>query len=140
MEKQPQVEAPRIAQRLFVEEPEVRLIGGRHRVTGRIVFPCPAQDAFDPTPLSPRGALWSYTVQRFRPKSPPYAGPEVFEPFAVGYVELPGEVIVETRIVGVPFEDLRIGLPMIATTETFIDASGVARVSYAFTAAREPTV
>ena len=49
--------------------------------------------------LARRGTLWTWTVQRFRPKSPPYAGrPEEFEPYGVGYVELPGEVRVEARL------------------------------------------
>jgi uncharacterized protein len=35
------------------------------------------------------GTVWTWTVQRFPPKSPPYVPPESgFEPFAVGYVEL----------------------------------------------------
>jgi hypothetical protein len=33
-------------------------------------------------------------------------------PFALGYVELPGAVIVETRFHGIPFDELRTGLPV----------------------------
>ena len=124
-----------IAETLFLAEPIVRLIGGRHRESGRIVFPCPSDEAFEPIPLSPRGTLWSYTVQRFRPKTPPYRGPEAFEPFALGYVELAGEVIVETRIVDVPFEALEIGMPMVATAVPLgADDGGEPRLIYAFTA------
>lgn len=37
------------------------------------------------------GTLWTWTVQRFAPKSPPYVPPpEGFRPFAVGYVEVAG--------------------------------------------------
>jgi len=37
------------------------------------------------------GTVWTWTVQRFPPKSPPYEPPaEGFQPFAVGYVELAG--------------------------------------------------
>jgi uncharacterized OB-fold protein len=40
--------------------------------------------------LARRGTLWTWTIQCFRPKSPPYAGDaESFEPYGVGYVELP---------------------------------------------------
>ncbi|HTJ70421.1 MAG TPA: OB-fold domain-containing protein [Actinospica sp.] len=40
--------------------------------------------------LTGEGTLWSWTVQRFAPKSPPYvAPPGGFVPFALGYVELP---------------------------------------------------
>ena len=49
--------------------------------------------------LSTSGTLWTWTVQRYAPKSPPYVPPpEGFRPFAVGYVELPGEVKVESRL------------------------------------------
>ena len=94
-----------IAPDLIVETPEgPRLLGGRRHENGEIVFPLPqgGERAFyAPVELSPRGRLWSWTVQRFRPKSPPYAGDEDergFKPYAVGYVELPGEVIVEARL------------------------------------------
>ncbi len=60
--------------------------------------------------LPRRGKIWSWTVQRFRPKSPPYIGPEDFEPFAVGYVELAGAVIVEARLTNVAFDALKIGM------------------------------
>jgi uncharacterized OB-fold protein len=103
---------PAIAPDLFTDDTPPRLVGGRHRESGRIVFPCPAGDAWARYPLQPRGHLWSYTVQRFRPKSPPYAGPEAFVPWIVGYVELPEETIVETRIVDVPFEHIAIGMPL----------------------------
>lgn len=35
------------------------------------------------------GTLWTWTVQRFAPKSPPYQPPpDGFRPFAVGYVAI----------------------------------------------------
>ncbi|WP_066553347.1 Zn-ribbon domain-containing OB-fold protein [Croceicoccus bisphenolivorans] len=101
-----------IAQGLFTDEASPRLVGGRDRDSGRIVFPCPANDRFEPVPLSRSGTLWSYTIQRFRPKSPPYAGPEAFSPFPVAYVELPGETIVEARLVDVDFADIAIGMAL----------------------------
>lgn len=101
-----------IAEGLFTQESQPRLIGGRSRATGRIVFPCPPGDDFDPHPLGRAGTLWSYTIQRYRPKSPPYAGPDAFAPWALGYVELPGETIVEGRLANVAFEDIRIGMAL----------------------------
>lgn len=101
-----------IAPGLFTDESQPRLVGGRHRVTGRIVFPCPPGQDYAPYPLGREGTLWSYTIQRYRPKSPPYAGPDAFEPWAVGYVELPGEVIVETRLVNVAFDAIHIGMAL----------------------------
>ncbi|PXW77948.1 hypothetical protein C7451_10353 [Blastomonas natatoria] len=104
-----------VAEGLWTDEAEPRLIGGRHMQTGEIVFPMPEGDAaqhYAPLPLSPTGTLWSWTSQDFRPKSPPYTGPEEFVPFLLGYVELPGEVIVETHIEGAVLSDLKLGMAM----------------------------
>jgi uncharacterized OB-fold protein len=118
-----------IAADLWTDEPQPRLIGGRHRTTGRIVFPLPPGDAaadYDALALSRHGSLWSWTVQSFRPKSPPYDGPEAFEPFALGYVELPGEVIVEARLTVA--KDLIIGMPV----ELVIIPFDATRATFAF--------
>lgn len=101
-----------IAENLFTDETPSRLIGGCDRETGRIVFPCPEGNQYEAVPLASEGTLWSYTVQRFRPKSPPYAGPEAFAPWIVAYVELPGQVIVEARLVDVDFDAVTIGMPV----------------------------
>jgi uncharacterized OB-fold protein len=82
---------------------DARLIGGRG-ADGRLRFPIPEGDAaagYEPVPLARDGTLWSWTVQRFEPKRPPYRGPAPFEPYMLGYVELPGELIVETRLVDI---------------------------------------
>jgi uncharacterized OB-fold protein len=106
-----------IAEGLFHTDPP-RLIGGRSKSDGRIVFPMPsgAEAArYEPLALATEGKLWSFTVQRFRPKSPPYAGHDderSFKPFALGYVELDGQVIVESRLEVDSFDQLKIGLPM----------------------------
>lgn len=95
---------------LWTEGASPALIGGRDPHDGRIVFPC--ADGFDPIPLKRDGTIWSWTVQRFPPKSPPYAGPSPFEPFALGYVELADQVIVEARFDGIAFDELKVGLPV----------------------------
>lgn len=119
---------PDIAENLITGGEAPALVGGRDRKTGRIVFPCPPDaDRYEAVALPREGRIWSWTVQRFRPKSPPYAGPEAFEPFAIAYVELPGATIVEARLTGFRFEDLRVGLPCRLVTETFDG-----RRSYAF--------
>lgn len=100
-----------IAEGLFTKEAAPRLVGGRDPTTGRIVFPCPAK-GYEPWPLRRDGQLWSFTIQRYRPKSPPYAGPEDFRPWAVAYVELPGETIIEARLANVAFENIRIGMEL----------------------------
>jgi uncharacterized protein len=99
-----------IAEDLFTNETPPRLIGGRDVVSGRIVFPCPPGDRFEAYPLKRQGTVWSFTIQRFRPKSPPYVGPEAFQPYPVAYVELPGEVIVESRLTNIALDGVTIGM------------------------------
>jgi uncharacterized protein len=101
-----------IAEGLFTDETPPRLIGGRNRVTGRIVFPCPPSAEFEPCPLQREGTLWSYTIQRYRPKSPPYAGPEAFRPWPVAYVALADETMVEARLANVEFDAIDIGMKL----------------------------
>ena len=114
------------------------LLGGRSRVTGEIKFPCPrgsSAQEFEPIALKKEGTLWSFTVQRF-PPGKPYVGVTdrtIFEPFGVGYVELAGQVIVETRIVTDDLTSLKIGLPMSLVLESFTRGDGESAVtSYAF--------
>jgi hypothetical protein len=123
-----------VASGVFTEGSDPRLIGGRDRRTGRILFPKPPEDErFEELLLPHRGTLWSYTVQRFRPKSPPYAGPIPFEPFAVGYVALAEAVIAESRLTDVVFEQLRIGMPMELTIIPLrTDSDGTVVTTFAF--------
>ena len=56
------------------------------------------------------------------PKTP-YIGtenPEDFKPYAVGYIELPGEIMVESRLEGVNPEDLEIGMEMELSIDPFV--------------------
>jgi uncharacterized OB-fold protein len=96
------------------------LVGSECRRCGVIAFPrqssCAACTSSDVTErrLGRRGTLWTWTVQCFPPKSPPYAGDsDDFEPYGVGYVELPGEVRVEARltVAGMPMELVLIPAP-----------------------------
>jgi uncharacterized OB-fold protein len=130
-----------IAENLFEERPVPRLIGARHKETGAYAFPFPAGQEgadFDPVALSPTGRLWSHTVQRFRPKSPPYAGPEAFEPYAVGYVELPDQIIVESRLTGLPIDGWRTGMAVKTVIVPFERADGTEVSLYAFEPSGEP--
>ena len=126
-----------IAEGLFTEEDQPRLVGGRNRLTGRVVFPCPEGSDYDPWPLRRDGTLWSYPLPRYRPKSPPYAGPEDFTPWAVAYVELAGETIVEARLVNVAFEDIRIGMPLELTFVPLDPAARAPVLIHAFQPAGE---
>ncbi len=99
---------------------EPHLIGSRCVNCGNHMFPvqsgCPrcTGNETEPVELARRGTLWTWTVQGFPPKAPPYAGrtDDGFEPFGVGYVELPGEVKVEARLTEADPTKLRIGMEM----------------------------
>jgi uncharacterized OB-fold protein len=86
--------------------------------------------------LSRRGKLWTWTIQRFPPTVPPYAGPadrESFVPFGVGYVELPEGIRVEARLTEHDPEKLAIGMDMELVLERFgSDAQGNDVVTFAF--------
>ena len=61
-----------------------------------------------------------------------------FVPYAVGYVELPGEIIVESRIEVSDPAHLRIGMPMRLVLEAYRhDSDGTAVMTYAFRPANE---
>src|SRR3954452_1151817 len=117
------------------EEP--RLIGSACARCGTVTFPrqgscprCTSQDVAE-RPLSRTGTLWTWPFQCFPPKSPPYAGnPDGFEPYGVGYVELPGEVRVEALLTERDPERLRIGMPMELTLVPVPGASDA--MTYAF--------
>lgn len=122
-----------IAPGLWTQEQQPRLLGGK-LASGEIVFPMPegeAAEGVEPYPLARRGTLWSWTSQDFRPKSPyegPSEGPHDFKPFLLGYIELPGEVIVESYIVDATLADLQLGMAMEFTLTPF-DAT---RATFAF--------
>lgn len=120
-------------------ERRITLIGGRCAACGEMEFPrkrscrdCGSEDIGGVT-LAEEGVLWSWTVQRFPPPSPPYHGhADDFVPFGVGYVELPGEVIVETRLTESDPARLRIGMPMRLTSIEVTTAAGEQALAFAF--------
>jgi len=128
-----------VAEGVFVERADgVHLVAGRRKADGEMKFPMPSgpeADHFEALEMPATGVLWSYTVQRFRPKTPPYIGADdeaSFRPFAVGYVEFPGQVIVEGRIVTDDPKLLKIGQPMRVVTETFATSTRGEVATYAF--------
>ena len=134
-----------IAEGLFTWPEDPQLIGSRCQRCGAVTFPqqdsCPRCTATDVERhlLSRTGTLWTWTVQGFRPKSPPYEGPAEFEPYPVGYIELPGECKVESILVDVAPDELEIGMAMELTVVPFSSSvSGEPVVTFAFRPRREP--
>ncbi len=128
-----------VADGVFVNRPDgARLIAGRRKADGEMRFPMPrGADAalYDAVELAPEGKLWSYTVQRFRPKTPPYIGADdekTFKPYAVGYVEFAGQVIAEGRILVDDPATLKIGQTMKVDLEAFPTSTRGEVLTYAF--------
>jgi uncharacterized OB-fold protein len=92
--------------------------------------------------LATRGRLWTWTIQGLPPKSPPFAGdadPSTFRPFGVGYVELPGQLKVETRLTTADPDELRIGMEMELVFDVLgVDDDGNEVVTFAFRPADDP--
>lgn len=118
-----------------------QLIGSRCRLCAIVTFPaqdsCPRCAATEMVEqlLARRGRLWAWTIQDFPPPSPPYAGPsgKAFVPFGVGYVELPGEVKVETRLTESDPDVLVFGMEMELVLVPFrTDDDGNDVVTFAF--------
>jgi uncharacterized OB-fold protein len=90
----------------------------------------------EPVELSTKGTLWTWTIQGYPPKSPPYAGnadPKTFEPFGVGYVELPGELKVESRLTLNDPEQLEIGMELeLVMIPLYTNDDGDEVVTFAF--------
>lgn len=131
--------AAAVAEGIFVERGDgVCLIAGRRKADRAMRFPMPTgPDAalYDPVELTGPCRLWSYTMQRFRPKTPPYIGADddkSFRPFAVGYVEFPDQVIVEGRILVDDISALKIGQAMRVVVEPFATSSRGDLTTYAF--------
>lgn len=122
---------------------EPRLLGSRCRACGEVTFParraCPRCVATDVEShqLGTRGTLWTWTVQMFPPK-PPYAVPaDEFEPFGVGYIELPGELRVEARLTTADPDRLEIGMAMELTTIPVYRDGDTEVITYAFAPTEE---
>jgi uncharacterized OB-fold protein len=84
------------------QDGEPHLLGDRCTACGTYVFPptapfCPNPECdgteFDRVPLSRRGRVWSYTVNRYQPP-PPYVAADPFLPYGLAAVELDDEKLV----------------------------------------------
>jgi uncharacterized OB-fold protein len=120
---------------------EPQLIGAKCSECGIVTFPsqgsCPrcASTAMLEELLPRRGRLWAWTTQDFPPPAPPYAGATGadFEPFGIGYVELPDSVRVESRLTEADSARLHIGMEMELVVVPFrTDDDGTEIVTFAF--------
>ena len=119
-----------------------RLKGMRCKQCNNHVFPfqkgCPkcTSDDVEEVQLGTKGTLWAWTIQGFPPKAPPYLGetdPDKFKPYGVGYVELPGELKLETRLTVADPTQLKSGMEMELVGETIgQDEDGNDLVTFAF--------
>lgn len=121
---------------LFADGSLDALAGSRCRKCATVAFPrqnsCPRCTSVevDAHTLPTRGTIWAFTEQLFPPK-PPYAvqGAD-FRPYVVGYVDLDGEVLVESRLARPDGTELKIGQRVQLVTEAFTPAGDV--ITYAF--------
>jgi uncharacterized OB-fold protein len=114
------------------------LIGSKCNACGEVRFPassfCPqcCRETTENVPLSQRGRLHSFTVQRFKPP-PPYKGREPFEPYGVGMIELPEGLRVTSVLEESDPAKLKVGLEMqLIITKFFEDEQGRDVVAYKF--------
>ena len=101
---QAKAEVPAVEGWFTVDGPggQPHLLGDRCSSCGTYVFPptaafCPNPGcegaSFERVPLSRRGRVWSYTVNRYQPP-PPYVPAEPFLPYGIAAVELDNEKLV----------------------------------------------
>jgi uncharacterized OB-fold protein len=101
--------------------PGLGLLGSQCRECGEVYFPaahnCTACCCSNlaPCDIGSQGRLWSWTVQAFLPKAPYDSGESEgdFQPYGVGYVQMPSGVKVESRLTTADPAALTIGMPMV---------------------------
>ena len=111
-----------------------RLLASRCNACGGTFFPqrrfcarCSSPDLAQVL-LGPRGRLYTYTVVYEL-----FAGLEGFGPYAVGQVEMEGDLRVQGLLTGCEFEELEIDMPLELTLLTIgADERGRPTVTYAF--------
>jgi uncharacterized OB-fold protein len=131
-------DAPPIAIDLFERDADALvLLGSRCDDCETVAFPrqgsCPrcTSEQVQEHRLATTGTLWTWTTQGFRPKSPPYTGPDAFEEYAVGYIELGDEIRVEGLLTDCTPAQLAIGMPM-RLVPLDVVADGEIRTTFAF--------
>jgi len=129
------------ARLLSIDSGQARLLAAHCEDCLSWSFPCQdscakcGSEAVVDSALPQRGRLWSYTIQTFRPPSPPFAsapedGPDNFVPFGVGMVEFDNGLCVHGRLTESDSSRLDIGM----TVETVVVPleAGSEELIYAF--------
>lgn len=123
-----------------------RLLGSKCLSCGTAYFPrspvcrnpdCHSEGVED-VALSPRGILWSYTIQYYKPP-PPARFDEPFAPYGVGLVDLPeGIRVLGMMSTGNP-QDLKVGMDVELVLETlYHDEQGNEVITWKFRPASDP--
>ncbi len=129
-----------VARELFTwSDSKAQLIGSRCSGCGTHYFPksiscrnprCAAKEVREVL-LGPRGRLFSFTAQGYRP--PPLFRMEPWAPYVIGMIELPEGLRVLGMLTGVTADALRIGMELELTVEPlYRDADGREFVTYKF--------
>ena len=114
----------------------LRLQGSRCPACGETAFGhrthCPqcSHAPLEYLPLGAHGTLWTFTIVRHRPPGD-YRGPEPFEPFGLGLVEVAEGVRVMSPIRCAP-DALAIGMPLVFVPDVRTEPDGTEVVAFAF--------
>ena len=100
-----------IADGLFTETPEPRLLGSRCPSCGAQAFPATGYcrrcgEETEPAQFGPHGVVWSYTIMHYQMPSP-FEVADV--PYAVAQVDLDEGLRVSGLLTSIDFEDLAVG-------------------------------
>jgi uncharacterized OB-fold protein len=118
---------------------EKKLIGSKCTSCGTYYFPqspsCSNPDCdekkVEPAFLSPKGKLYSYTIQYYTPP-PPFKFEEPFEPYAIGLVELPEKIRVLGILAEKDFEKLKVGMDLELEFAKLYEEDGVDHITWNF--------
>ena len=117
---------------------KVNLMGTRCRDCGEVFMgkaiacqQCQSEN-LESIVLSRAGKLYSYTINWNKPPGD-YKGPEPFQPYAVGLVELPEGIRLVSVLTSVDFDKIKIGIPLeLSVEELFKDKEGNTVVTFKF--------